>query len=160
MDRIEYNIRVILSLTIIILASILLTFILIREGRDLGWFKKNFETFRIITIVSGICVSMLFVGYMFFSISYKEAVLENLEVVNIVHRGSLWGLMDTQALLLKSNNGDIIRVQTILGSSKDLYNSIENLKVGDKINIKYVAGVNNLYYVEHSDNLLHNLPTN
>lgn len=151
MDRTEYNIRVILIFTFVALASIALAFILIKEGRDLGWFKKRFNTFKIITIVTGICVSILIAGYMFFSISYRESVLEDLEVVNIEHRGSLWGLMDTHVLFLKNNDGDIIRVQTILGSSKALYNSIENLKVGDKINIKYVAGVNNLYYIEYSD---------
>jgi hypothetical protein len=88
---------------------------------------------------------------MFFSISYKEAVLKNLKVEDIINQGSFGGLMDTHTLFLKKDNGDIIIVQTTLGSSKALFNRIEDLKIGDNINIKYVEGANNLYYVEHSD---------
>ena len=68
--------------------------------------------------------------------------------MDIVHNGSLAGTMDTYTLYLEQESEEELVVQTMLFSAKKLNISLEQLKKGDVITIKYATGTNTLYFVE------------
>lgn len=148
MDRIEYNVRLIILGLIGIVGIIAVASVIIREGRVNGWFPKHFLRFQNITKIAGGLIAIAFLVYTVCGVAYKDTTVSNLKIMDIVHNGSLAGAMDTYTLYLEQKNQEELVVQTMLFSAKKLNISLEQLEIGDTITIKYATGTNTLYYVE------------
>lgn len=148
MDRIEYNVRLIILGLIAIVGIIAVSSVIIREGRVNEWFPKHFLRFQNITKIAGGFIAIAFLIYTICGIAYKETTVSDLEIMDIVHNGSLAGAMDTYTLYLEQESEEELVVQTMLFSAKKLNISLEQLKKGDVITIKYATGTNTLYFVE------------
>ena len=61
MSIIEYNLRIIILSIIISMGCVLIAFEFIKVGKELGWFKNNFNQYKIVChIVAGIFSLLIF----------------------------------------------------------------------------------------------------
>lgn len=149
MSIIEYNLRIIILSIIISIFCIFIAFELIKEGKRLGWFKNNFNIYKITCyIVAGIC-SLLILLNMTCSIAQKNDNTANVNVTDIAHLSGLGGftVFETYTLYCEDDDGEKLTVHVSIFSSNKFKKQISLINKDDKLKIKYTKS-NNLYDFE------------
>ena len=149
MSIIEYNLRIIILSIIISIFCIFIAFELIKEGKRLGWFKNNFNIYKITCyIVAGIC-SLLILLNMTCSIAQKNDNTANVNVTDIAHLSGLGGftVFETYTLYCEVDDGEKLTVHVSIFSSNKFKKQISLINKDDKLKIKYTKS-NNLYDFE------------
>ena len=149
MSIIEYNLRIIILSIIISIFCIFIAFELIKDGKRLGWFKNNFNIYKITCyIVAGIC-SLLILLNMTCSIAQKNDNTANVNVTDIAHLSGLGGftVFETYTLYCEADDGEKLTVHVSIFSSNKFKKQISLINKDDKLKIKYTKS-NNLYDFE------------
>lgn len=151
MSIIEYNLRMIILSIIISIGCVLVAFELIKEGKELGWFKNNFNKYKIVCyIVAGI-FSLLILLNMTFSIAQKSDPTTNVIVTDIIHDSGRGGFtaFESYTLYCETDNGEKLTVFVSVFSSNKFKKQVSLINKGDKLKIKYTKSkFNNLYDFE------------
>ena len=148
MTQKEYNLRMIVFLSVIIIGAMCLALILIKEGKELGWLKTHFRVYKCVVIAVSVIVCVVLLLYMILGISYDIEEISKVKFVDIVHNGSYAGLIDYYSLYVKYPNDTYVWISTPLFSSRELKQQVESLKVGDTVTIKYVSKIQSVYCIE------------
>lgn len=148
MTQVQYNLGMLGFFSIVIIAIVVLAVILIKEGKELGWFKKKLHIYKgVVTIITFVLCLGLSV-YLISGISYGDEEIKKVEIVDIIKNGSYAGIMDYYSLQIKTDDGTEMWVSTPLFASEELNQQAENLEIGDIVTIKYVNNTQSVYYIE------------
>ena len=115
----------------------------------MGWFKNNFNIYKITCyIVAGIC-SLLILLNMTCSIAQKNDNTANVNVTDIAHFSGLGGftVFETYTLYCEADDGEKLTVHVSIFSSNKFKKQISLINKDDKLKIKYTKS-NNLYDFE------------
>lgn len=144
----EYNVRMVLFFSLVILGVICLTIILIKEGQLLGWFKTHFIIYKYVLIIISIILCIVLLLYIISGIVGKDEEISKVEIIDVLYNGSYAGIMDTCSLYVKFTDDTYIWLSTPLFSSETLSKTTENLKIGDIVIIKYISSTQIVYNIE------------
>ena len=151
MSIIEYNLRIIILSIIISIGCVLIAFEFIKVGKELGWFKNNFNKYKIACyIVAGI-FSLLILLNMTFSIAQKSDPTTNVTVTDVMYESGRGGFtaFESYTLYCETDNGEKLTVFVSVLSSNKFKKQVSLINKGDKLKIKYTKSkFNNLYDFE------------
>lgn len=149
MTIIEYNLRVIILSIIASIGSVVIAFELIKEGKELGWFKNNFNKYKIVCyIVGGIC-SLLMLLYMTISIAQEsDTSTTNVTVTDVMCESGVGGYtaFESYTLYFETDDGEKLTVDVSVFSSNKFKKQISLINKGDKLKIKYTKYKFNIFY--------------
>lgn len=149
MTIIEYNLRMIILSIITSIGCVVIAFELIKEGKELGWFKNNFNKYKIVCYIVGGIFSLLILLNMTFSIAQKSDPTTNVTVTDIIYVSGRFTALDSYTLYCETDDGEELTVEVSVFSSNKFKKQVSLINKGDKLKIKYTKSkFNNLYDFE------------
>lgn len=150
MNAEQYNIRVILISVCVSIGFFIIALSLIKEGKDLGWFKNSFLKFKIIILIISSILSISVIIYGGLSLATKSDVNSEVEVKEIIVSSGFGGfsIFESYTLYCIKEDGTEIILTVPIYCSKDFKNRVGLIKKGDHILIKYQKIFNSAYYFE------------
>ena len=133
----EYNIRIIIFHVLIILGALWI----LLEGIQ----AAKIKVLKIILIVITVTVLLALIFSLFANLSYRDSVSDYGKIVDISHTGSFAGILDSYSVRIEKTDGTATWYHVSIFSSSSFKNSVEQLKIGDNIEL-YANNFFNLFY--------------
>ena len=133
----EYNIRIIIFHVLIILGALWI----LLEGIQSA--KK--QTLKIVLIVITVIVLLALIFSLFANLSYRDSVSAYGRIVDISHTGSFAGILDSYSVRIEKTDGTATWYHVSIFSSSSFKNSVEQLEIGDNVEL-YANNFFNLFY--------------
>ena len=137
MNIAEYNIRIIIFHVLIILGALWI----LLEGIQ----AAKIKVLKIILIVITVIVLLALIFSLFTNLSYRDSVSDYGKIVDISHTGSFAGILDSYSVRIEKTDGTATWYHVSIFSSSSFKNSIEQLEIGDNIEL-YANNFFNLFY--------------
>ena len=137
MSIIEYNIRILVFHFAIILGALWILF-------D-GIHNAKIKSLRIALIVLTIIIFFTLIFSLFASLSYNDTVSTSGKIIDVSHTGSFAGIMDSYSIRVEHYDGTANWYHTSIFSSSSFKKSVQQLKVGDIVDL-YTNNFFNLFY--------------
>lgn len=146
----QYNIRIILISVCVIIGFFIIADTLIKEGKELGWFKNNFLKYKIIVLIISCILSISVIIYGGLSLATKNYVETSVEVEEIIISSGFGGfsIFESYTLYCVKEDGTECNYTIPVYCSKEYKNKVSTLKKGDQILIKYQKTMNSVYDFE------------
>lgn len=137
MTIIEYNLRTIFLHSLVIM-GVLWIFC--------GFYKSaKTDGLKMLCLIGMVIIVFIFAGSMIASIAYSNQIVTVGRVADVTRTGSLGGFLDVYTVFVIQDNGEVAHFHTSLFSSSDLKASVEDLSIGDNIEI-YANTILNIIY--------------
>ena len=133
----EYNIRIIIFHVLIILGALWI----LLEGIQ----AAKIKVLKIILIVITVTVLLALIFSLFANLSYRDSVSDYGKIVDISHTGSFAGILDSYSVRIEKTDGTATWYHVSIFSSSSFKNSVEQLEIGDNIEL-YANNFFNLFY--------------
>lgn len=133
----EYNIRIIIFHVLAIIGALWI----LLEGIQAA---KN-KTLKIVLIVITVIVLSALIFSLFAELSYRDGVSDYGKIVDTSYTGSFAGLLDSYSVRIEKTDGTATWYHTSMFSSSSFKNSVEQLEIGDTIEL-YSNNFFNLFY--------------
>lgn len=149
MNQNEYNVSLIIFLLIFIAGNFFLASILLKEAKDLNWFKNFSTIYKCVIKIVSIVVAFVLVIYLVFSISLGVEEKQTVEIIDIVQNGSWAGVMDHYSLYVRDSKGQTFWVSSPVFAKEEFKKQLSDLKISETITIVYVENTQILYRIEN-----------
>ena len=133
----EYNNRIIIFHVLIILGALWI----LLEGIQ----AAKIKVLKIILIVITVIVLHALIFSLFANLSYRDSVSDYGKIVDISHTGSFAGILDSYSVRIEKTDGTATWYHVSIFSSSSFKNSVEQLEIGDNIEL-YANNFFNLFY--------------
>lgn len=133
----EYNIRIIIFHVLIILGALWI----LLEGIQ----AAKIKVLKIILIVITVTVLLALIFSLFANLSYRDSVSDYGKIVDISHTGSFAGILDSYSVRIEKTDGTATWYHVSIFSSSSFKISVEQLEIGDNIEL-YANNFFNLFY--------------
>ena len=133
----EYNIRIIIFHVLIILGALWI----LLEGIQ----AAKIKVLKIILIAITVIVLLALIFSLFANLSYRDSVSDYGKIVDISHTGSFAGILDSYSVRIEKTDGTATWYHVSIFSSSSFKNSVEQLEIGDNIEL-YANNFFDLFY--------------
>lgn len=133
----EYNIRILIFHVLVILGAL---WILV-EGIQVAKLKG----LKIALIVVTVIVLLALIFSLFANLSYRDSVSDYGKIIDISHTGSFAGILDSYSVRIENPDGTATWYHVSIFSSSSFKNSVQQLEIGDNVQL-YANNFFNLFY--------------
>lgn len=133
----EYNIRILIFHVLVILGA---SWILL-EGIQ----AAKVKALKVVLIIVTVIVLLAFIFSLFANLSYHDGVSGYGEIVDISYTGSLAGTLDSYSVRIEKSDGTATWYHVSIFSSSSFKNSVQQLEIGDNIEL-YANNFFNVFY--------------
>lgn len=133
----EYNIRILIFHVLVILGALWI----LLEGIQ----ATKLKGLKIVLIVVTVIVLLALIFSLFANLSYRDSVSDYGKIVDISHTGSFAGILDSYSVRIEKADGSAIWYHVSLFSSSSFKESVQQLEIGDNVEL-YSNNFFNLFY--------------
>lgn len=133
----EYNIRILIFHIVVVLGSLWI----LLEGIQVAKSKAIKITLIMVTLV----VIFALIFSLFANLSYHNGISVSGKIIDVSHTGSFAGILDSFSIRVETFDGSATWYHTSIFSSYSFKNSVQQLKIGDNVNL-YANNFLNLFY--------------
>ena len=137
MSIVEYNIRTIIFHIVIILGAL---WILMD-----GILATKTKALKITLIIVTLIILFTLIFSLFAQMSYHDNVSVSGKIIDVSHTGSFAGLLDSFSIRVEASDDSIAWYSTSIFSSSSFKKSVQQLEIGDNVNL-YTNNFFNLFY--------------
>ena len=139
----EYNIRILIFHVLVILGTLWI----LLEGIQ----AAKIKALKIALIAVTVIVLLTLIFSLFANLSYRDSVSDYGKIVDISHTGSFAGILDSYSVRIEKSDGTATWYHVSIFSSSSFKDSVQQLKIGDNIELYANNFFNLLYRYEKID---------
>lgn len=146
----DFNIRMIIISCVISIGLVFVYFSLLKECKELNWFKGNIKIFNWISLPIFAIFILAILGTAFSNLASKKDVEQRILITEIIENRGSRGLksLTSYSIYGKTDNEEEIYVGVYVLMPIEFKTEIEKLVVGDFVYVKYTKNLNLLYFCE------------
>lgn len=150
MTSLSFNLRLIVLSCILSIGLVLVYFSLLREAKELKWFKGNTKIFNYISLPILIIFILIIIIPTLSSLASKKDPEQRITIVNICEDQGFGGFKSLSSYSLSgiTDSGEEITIYVSVLMPIKFKNIITSLSIGDVVYIKYTKNFNFIYFCE------------
>lgn len=129
---------------------IIIYYSLLKEAKELNWFKGNKKIFNLISLPIGIIFVAFILTSTFTSLASNYDEEKEIVITNIYENSGYWGFKSLSSYTIegKTENDEEIVLHISILMPLSFKKKIDELSIGNIMKVKYTNGLNYLYYYE------------